>query len=56
LLANLGGVVIGKVRALSEIKNFGIYLDLSGGPDDISLGDFKRKRYLKNSLGKNFQR
>jgi len=51
LLANLGGVVIGKVRALSEIKNFGIYLDLSGGPDDIPLGDFQRKEVLEELIG-----
>jgi len=51
VLSGLGGVVIGKVRALSEIENNGIYLDLSGGPDDIPLGDFQRKEVLEKLIG-----
>jgi hypothetical protein len=49
-LNGLGGVVIGKVRSLSEIENNGIYLDLSGGPDDILLGCFQSKRVLEKLL------
>ncbi|HNY22603.1 MAG TPA: hypothetical protein PKO22_10690 [Treponemataceae bacterium] len=52
VLTGLGGVVIGKVRSLSEIENNGIYLDLSGGPDDILLGDFQRKEVLEKLIGK----
>jgi len=51
MLTGLGGVVIGKIRSLSQIKNKGIYLDLSGGPDDIPLGDFQRKEVLEELIG-----
>jgi len=51
MLTGLGGVVIGKIRSLSQIKNNGIYLDLSGGPDDIPLGDFQRKEVLEELIG-----
>jgi len=51
MLTGLGGVVIGKIRSLSQIKNNGIYLDLSGGPDDIPLGDFQRKEVLEKLIG-----
>ena len=50
VLSGLGGVVIGKVRSLSEIENDGIGLDLSGGPDDILLGYFQKKEVLEKLL------
>jgi hypothetical protein len=52
VLSGLGGVVIGKIQSKSQLKNDGIGLDLSGGPDDILLGYFQKKEVLEKLTGK----